>query len=107
MKTFEEKEKKLKNAISKLDNLNLNLENLSISVNDLETQKNQLKIEKEEIEKKYSNLMKEHKNLRIHIDKFNSENVEKINNQTKFSKKIDELNQETDNLLEELDKWQI
>ena len=35
-----------------------------------------------------ANLMKEHKNLRIHIDKFNSENAEKINNKTEFSKKI-------------------
>ena len=27
--------------------------------------------------------------------------------ETKFSEKIDELNQETDNLLEEIDKWQM
>ena len=36
------------------------------------------------------------------------QNKEKIDNkkQLEFSEKIDELNQETDTLLEEIDKWQ-
>ena len=38
----------------------------------------------------------------------NFKNKEKIERkkQTEFSEKIDELNQETDTLLDELDKWQ-
>ena len=46
---------------------------------------------------------------------FNKQKLEEINNRKKseqkkeieFSEKIDELNQETDTLLEEIDKWQI
>ena len=35
----------------------------------------------------------------------NQEKIEQIK-QIEFSEKIDELNQETDTLLEEIDKWQ-
>ena len=51
--------------------------------------------------------MKEHKGLKAQIDKFNFENNQKIENQSEFSKKIDELNQETDSLIDEIDKWQM
>ena len=37
--------------------------------------------------------------------KFNNKELEK-RKQIEFSEKIDELNQETDTLLEEIDKWQ-
>ena len=36
----------------------------------------------------------------------NNEKLEQ-KKQTEFSEKIDELNQETDTLLEEIDKWQM
>ena len=107
MKTFEEKEKKLKTAISKLDNVNLNLNDLKFTISDLEGQKNQLKIEKNEIEAKYSNLIKEHQILKKQVEKFNMENTKGFEGQSEFSKKIDELNQETDSLIDEIDKWQM
>ena len=69
--------------------------------------KNQLKIEKEEIENKYSTLVEEHKGLKTQIDNFSFENNQKTENQSEFSKKIDELNQETDSLIDEIDKWQM
>ena len=107
MKTFEEKEKKLKTAISKLDNVNLNLNDLKFTISDLEDQKNQLKIEKNEIEVKYSSLIKEHQVLKKQVEKFNMKNTKRFEGQSEFSKKIDELNQETDSLIDEIDKWQM
>ena len=107
MKTFEEKEKKLKTAISKLDNVNLNLNDLKFTISDLEGQKNQLKIEKNQIELKYSGLIKEHQVLKKQVEKFNIENIKRFEDKSEFSKKIDELNQETDSLIEEIDKWQM
>ena len=35
------------------------------------------------------------------------ENLDQQKKEIEFSEKIDELNQETDTLLEEIDKWQI
>ena len=77
-----------------------NLENLN-------SQKNQLKIEKKELEGKYKLLLADYKNLTDKIEKI--ENQDKINKQKQieFSEKIDELNQETDILLGEMDKWQM
>ena len=107
MKTFEEKEKKLKNAITQLDSVNYNLNDLKTTLSDLELEKNQLKIEKNEIEKKYLSLINEHQILKNQIIKFNRDNFKKPEVDQEFSKKIDELNQETDTLLEEIDKWQM
>ena len=72
----------------------------------LAAQKNQLEIEKQELEKKYASLIVEHEELTKKLDEFeNQEKIEK-KKQLKFSEKIDELNQETDILLDEIDKWQ-
>ena len=57
-----------------------------------------------EIEKKYENLMQEHKQLEQKLDKINKHKVTGQKKEIEFSQKIDELNQETDNLLEEIDK---
>ena len=62
--------------------------------------------------KDLSNKFKELKSLIYdYRDKKEEEiqNKEKLEQkkQTEFSEKIDELNQETDNLLEEIDKWQM
>ena len=40
------------------------------------------------------------------IEKVNLEYIKKFENQSKFTQKVDELNQETDSLIEEIDKWQ-
>ena len=73
----------------------------------MNSQKNQLKIEKKELEEKYKLLLADYKNLTDKIEKI--ENQDKINKQKQieFSEKIDELNQETDILLGEMDKWQM
>ena len=106
MNFFSEKEKKLNLALANLKKLNLNNPELKNNMESLAAQKNQLEIEKQELEKKYASLIVEHEELTKKLDEF--ENLEKIEKkkQLKFSEKIDELNQETDILLDEIDKWQ-
>ncbi len=41
------------------------------------------------------------------LSDFEKRNLDKKSRQQEFSEKIDELNQETDTLLEEIDKWQM
>ena len=40
------------------------------------------------------------------LDEFQNQEKNEQKKQIRFSEKIDELNQETDNLLDEIDKWQ-
>ena len=58
------------------------------------------------MEAKYKSLKMTIINLSKKLDEF--QNQEKIDQkkQIQFSEKIDELNQETDTLLDEIDKWQ-
>ena len=101
-----EKEKKLILALTKLKNLNLESKDNKNNVKILSSQKNQLEIEKAEIEKKYKTLVDEHDNLTRKLQEL--ENKEKIEEKKRleFSEKIDELNQETNTLMDEIDKWQ-
>ena len=58
------------------------------------------------MEEKYKSLVDDYGNLSKKLDEFeNKEKFEK-KKQIEFSEKIDELNQETDTLIEEIDKWQ-
>ena len=106
MKSVIEKEKKLSLALTKLKNLNLENPNIKKNILNLNSQKNQLEIEKQELEVKYKNLLDDYNELSKNLDKFqNQEKIER-KKQIEFSEKIDELNQETDTLLTEIDKWQ-
>ena len=73
-----------------------------------------MKIDTEK-EKKLSFALNKLKTLDLRNPTLNT-NLENLSNQkkidekkkeTEFSEKIDELNQETDTLLEEIDKWQM
>ena len=106
MNSLIEKEKKLTIALTKLKNLNLKNPDIKKDVENLNNQKNQLEIEKQELEEKYKSLVDDYGNLTKKLDEFeNKEKFEK-KKQIEFSEKIDELNQETDILLDEIDKWQ-
>ena len=96
MKTTSEKEKKLDLALTKLKSLDLENPNLKNSLKNLDNQKNQLEIEKKEIETKYQNLVSDYEQLNQKLEEISK----KKNNEMEFSHKIDELNQETDTLLE-------
>jgi len=106
MNSVIEKEKKLNLALTKLKNLNFKNPDIKKNIENLNTQKNQLEIEKIELEQKYKILIEDYNNLSQKLEKFeNQEKIEK-KKQVEFSEKIDELNQETDILLDEIDKWQ-
>ena len=106
MNSVIEKEKKLNLALAKLKNLNLKNPDVKKNIENLSSQKNQLEIEKQEIEEKYKSLINDYNNLSKKLDEFQiQEKIEK-KKQMEFSEKIDELNQETDTLLNEIDKWQ-
>ena len=106
MNSVIEKEKKLNLALTKLKNLNLKNPDIKKNIENLSSQKNQLEIEKQELEEKYKSLTDDYNNLSKKLDEFqNQERIEK-KRQIEFSEKIDELNQETDTLLDEIDKWQ-
>ena len=107
MKTSDEKEKKLNLALSKLKKLNFENPDLKNSIENLSIQKNQLEIEKKEVENKYNLLASEHENLQEKLDYINTQKKSEQKKEIEFSEKIDELNQETDSLLEEIDKWQM
>ena len=107
MKTIDEKEKKFDQILNELKNLEIakpqQLEKLEI----LEKQKNQLEIEKTELQKKYNSLEEINENLKKKLlDLEERESKDKIREE-QFSEKIDELNQETDNLMSEIEKWQM
>ena len=106
MNSILEKEKKLNLALTKLKNLNLENPDIKKNIEILSEQKNQLEIEKTEIEKKYKNLVNEHDILTRKLEDL--QNKEKIEEKKRleFSEKIDELNQETNTLMDEIDKWQ-
>ena len=106
MNSVIEKEKKLSLALTKLKNLNVKNPDIKKNIENLSSQKNQLEIEKQELEEKYKSLEDDYNNLTKKLDEF--QNLEKTEQkrQMEFSEKIDELNQETDTLLDEIDKWQ-
>tara|TARA_Y100001970_G_scaffold284737_1_gene402736 strand:- start:3609 stop:3932 length:324 start_codon:yes stop_codon:yes gene_type:complete len=106
MKYFSEKEKKLEMALDKLKKLNLADEEGIKNLEFLSDQKNQLEIEKNELEKKHQDLIDEHLKLKDQLNAIKEKNIKHKIDQLKFSEKIDELNQETDILLNEIDKWQ-
>ena len=51
--------------------------------------------------------MDEHTNLSKKLEEIQNKEKLEQKKQIEFSDKIDELNQETDTLLEEIDKWQM
>ena len=106
MKSILEKEKKLNIALAKLKNLNLEDPDIKKNIEILGEQKNQLEIEKSELEKKYKTLVNDHDNLSRKLEEI--QNREKIEEKKRleFWEKIDELNQETNTLMDEIDKWQ-
>ena len=107
MKYFGEKEKKLEIALDKLKKLNFLDEEGQKNLEFLSNQKNQLEIEKKELQNKHSDLVREHQKLKDQLKIIKDKNSKHKLDQLKFNEKIDELNQETDILLDEIDKWQM
>ena len=107
MNSINEKEKKLISVLDELKNLDLTNPKLENNIENLSKQKNQLEIEKNELEIKYKELLEEHGSLSKKLEEIKIKEKLEERKQIEFSEKIDELNQETDTLLEEIDKWEM
>ena len=106
MKNYEEKEKKLDNILNKLNSMTNQVIKMNNDMNSLNLEKNQLLGEKEESDRNFQLLSAQHQELKSELEKI-SENVKhKFGSKNNFYQKIDELNQETETLIDEIEKWQ-
>ena len=107
MKNYKEKEKKLEHVLKKLSTMSNRVIKMNNYIDSLNLEKNQLLREKEESEKNFKNLLKQHQELKSELEKIDKGVSHKFGNQDNFNQKIDELNQETETLIDEIDKWQM
>ena len=107
MKNIDEKEKKLTDALQKLREINVKDNNEISELAALRDQKNQLEIEKSHMAKSLLNLEQENLKLKSQVDEIKKDYEISKRKESKLDEKIDELNQETDSLLYEIDKWQM
>ena len=106
MSNLENKEKNLHSLIQKLSNLSNSYSHNGLKSEELKKERDYFLNEKNNIEKKHIELLREQKYLKNKITSLEEELNKKSELQEKFSKEIDELNQETEELVEEIDKWQ-
>ena len=106
MKNYEEKEKKLEDVLEKLGTMSIRVTKMNNDIDSLNLEKNQLLSEKEESDKNFKNLSKQHQELKSKLEKIDKEVSYKFGNRDNFNQKIDELNQETETLINEIEKWQ-
>jgi len=106
MSNLENKEKNLNSLIQKLSNLSNSYSHDGLKTKELENQRDYFLNQKNEIEKKHIELLREQKYLKNKVVDLEEELSKKSELQEKFSREIDELNQDTKELVEEIDKWQ-
>ena len=106
MSNFEKKEQNLNQLIDKLNSLSLSYSQPNYELEKIKTEKNELVNQKQEIEKN-NELMREHKFLKEKIKKLQLEVSKKTELEDRFNQDIEELSQETENLVNEIDKWQM
>ena len=107
MKTIDEKEKKFEEVLNELKNLEISNPGQVEELEILKNQKNQLEIEKGELQKKYNSLELINENLKKKLVDLEERKASDKIKEEQFSEKIDELNQETDSLMNEIEKWQM
>ena len=106
MNNYKEKEKKLDDVIKKLSSMTFDVVKMNKNIKSLSIEKNQLLSEKAESDKKFQALLKQHEQLKLELEKINKDVNNKFGSNNIFNKKIDELNQETETLIDEIEKWQ-
>jgi len=107
MENIYSKEKKLETVLEKLTNLSRSSKSYAGNIDDLYLEKNQLQSEKNEIESKYKQLLLEYNNLKQKLKILEGKYSKKKQLQKQFSQDIDELGEETESLVEEIEKWQM
>jgi len=106
MSIFEKKEKNLNELIDKLDVLTSTYSQSSYEKEKIHTEKNEIIRQKLEVEKRNQDLMREHKYLKEKIISLQREIKKNSDIEDKFNQDIEELSQETENLVSEIEKWQ-
>ena len=101
------KEKKLEAVLKKLTNLGRSSKSYVDSIDNLYVEKNQLQSEKNENESKYKQLLLEYNNLKQKLKILEDKYSKKKQLQEQFSQDINELGEETESLVEEIEKWQM
>ena len=107
MKNFEKKETNLNQLIEKLGKLNTSYTQRNFNSKSLKKEKDLIRSEKEELEKKNQEILREHKYLSEKVKKLEYELKSKKDLEKKFNQDINDLNQETQSLVEEIEKWQM
>ena len=107
MENIYSKEKKLETVLEKLTNLSRSSKSYVNSIDDLYVEKNQLQSEKNETESKYKQLLLEYNNLKQKLKILEDKYSKKKQLQEQFSQDINELGEETESLVEEIEKWQM
>ena len=107
MESIYNKEKKLETVLEKLTNLSRSSKSYANSIDDLYVEKNQLQSEKNETESKYKQLLLEYNNLKQKLKILEDKYSKKKQLQEQFSQDINELGEETESLVEEIEKWQM
>ncbi len=107
MKNFEKKESNLNQLIHKLSKLNISYSQFNFDNLSIQKERDIIQHKKEELEKKNIQILREHKFLRDRVTKLEQQLKDKRDMEKKFNKDIDDLNQETLSLVEEIEKWQM
>ena len=107
MSSFKKKEQNLNQLIDKLNSLSLSYSQPDKELEKIRTEKNDLVNKKKEVEKKNEELMREHRYLKEKIKKMQLEFNKRSELEDRFNQDIEELSKETENLVSEIDKWQM
>jgi peptidoglycan hydrolase CwlO-like protein len=107
MSNLENKEKNLNSLIQKLSNLSISYSHDGLKTEELKKERDYFLNEKNKIEIKHEELLREQKYLKTKLANLEVELSKKSELQEKFTNEIDELSQETEELVEEIDKWQM
>ena len=107
MSLIEKKEKNLIGLIDKLNSLSLTYSQPNYEIEKIKTEREEILRKKLQIEKKNLDLIREHKYLKDKIKKLQLEVKNKLEIEENFNKEIDELTQETENLVSDIEKWQM
>ena len=107
MSIIEKKEKNLNLLISKLNSISSTYSQPKHELEKIITEKNEILRQKMNIEKKNEDLMREHKFLKEKIKNLQLEVNKKIELENNFNQELEDLSQETENLVTEIEKWQM
>ena len=107
MSIIEKKKKNLNQLIQKLNSLAITYSQPTYEIEKIKTEKNEILRKKKEIEKKNEELIREHKYLKEKIKNLQIEVYKKSEIEESFNQEIDELSQETENLVSDIKKWQM